>query len=115
MGSLKNVSCLRSPSGVFTWCSCGTLPKRVAMIIVRCVGCQVQKSALRDSAYRFRDAATDAGMGGMPSITRLVPAVMVSGFAGAVCATETWQETKKKRSSVLIYDSYCVTGSSVAL
>ena len=101
IGSLKKVSCLRSPSGIFTSCSCGTFPKRVAMMRRRCVGCQAQKTAYRDSAKRLMPAATEVGTAGMPSMIKLAPAVIVS------CAAATWAMQKKSTNSFFMLNNWC--------
>src|ERR1700681_3734085 len=44
-------------------------------------GCQLEKEAERNSVYRPTSSASEAGIGGIPSTTRLSP-----GLISAVCA-----------------------------
>jgi hypothetical protein len=46
--SVKKVSWVRAPPGVFTRCSCGTAPNDVVMMISRSVGCHARRIAWRN-------------------------------------------------------------------
>src|SRR5688500_13501057 len=99
IGSSKNVSWVRAPSGVATRWICAVFPKRVLMSSSRRVGCQSARLADRDSVYRRTSAAKPAGIGGIPSATRfsggemtgacVACAACAARAAGSNCASET--------------------------
>src|SRR5271154_223316 len=76
--SRKNVSCVRAPPGDFTRWTWSVSANRVPINISRFDGCQLDIAAARKFPYWSTSAASAAGIGGIPSTTRLSPGAKTS-------------------------------------
>src|ERR1051326_2624246 len=93
--SSENVICLRSAPGAATRWSCAVSPKRVTISSSRRTGLHACRSAAREWVYRPTAAASFAGTGGAPWMTRLS-----GGVRSAACIAEARRRSNAQRGII---------------